>query len=1131
MSDNLPVTPGTGAVIAADEIGGALHQRIKVTLGVDGSNDGDVSSSNPMPVIDSASSSIGSAIPVSGTLMAGEDPSGNLRPFKVDASGNLLVDMATPSGLATAANQSTMISDLAAIETSVGSIDTKTPSLGQAIAAASVPVVLPLSQISALSPLSSVTVTQSTGSNLHVAVDSLPSLPTGSNAIGSVSVSNFPITQPVSGTVSVSGSVAVTGPLTDTQLRATAVPVSVSSLPLPSGAATETTLSALNTKIPSSLTVTSTRLLVDGSGVTQPVSVSALPLPTGASTSALQTTGNSSLSSIDGKTPALGQALAAASVPVVLTAAQLTTLTPLSSVSVSNFPASQAVTGTFFQATQPVSASSLPLPTGAATSAKQPALGTAGTASSDVITVQGIASMTALKVDGSAVTQPVSGTVAVSGSVAVTGPLTDTQLRATAVPVSGTFFQATQPVSAASLPLPTGAATETTLSALNTKIPASLTVTSTRLLVDGSGVTQPVSIASPVAVTGTFFQSTQPVSIASSVSVTGPLTDTQLRASAVPVSAASLPLPTGAATSALQTTGNSSLATIVTNTSGLAQGSTTSGQVGGLEMGAVTTAAPTYTTGQTSPLSLTTAGALRVDSSIADGYLASIATNTGANATDFTAIGTITALNGTVSITGQGTYTTTISITGTWSATLIAEAQAADNNWYQIPFYVINTSTPWSQGTTISSNGFFAVVGGGYLNIRIRASAYTSGTVNVAMDSSLAQQSTYSFQAGNWTSAVTQATASNLNAQVVGNVASGATDSGNPVKAGGVYNSTPPTLTNGQRGDLQLDANGNLCVTQLQMAGSGTITGTQNVAAMIHGHHSMGIEISGSWTGTLLFEGLVGSTWNPIDVFDVSTELIYSSTTANATVIVVSVGGLAQVRVRGATVSSGTATISTMMNNGNFSYPFYARAVGDPIGSYGIQVGGVDPTTNTYTFQHVNTLGAAGVYLESSNKAAYKATIIPVTPPATPTDIVTLYGSATKTIRITKVTLGSTQNTAGINDWYLIKRSAANTGGTSTTITPVPLDSLFPAATAVFRRYTANPTALGAAVGNLSIENILSPQINPGTSGTSYVPHTWDFTNNPLVLRGVSEGVAINFNGAALPAGLSVNLIITWTEE
>lgn len=77
-------------------------------------------------------------------------------------------------------------------------------------------------------------------------------------------------------------------------------------------------------------------------------------------------------------------------------------------------------------------------------------------------------------------TQPVSGAVSVSNMVAQ--GLTDAQLRATALPVSlatapttpvtGTFWQATQPVSAAALPLPTGAATETTLAALNTKMPA-----------------------------------------------------------------------------------------------------------------------------------------------------------------------------------------------------------------------------------------------------------------------------------------------------------------------------------------------------------------------------------------------------------------------------------------------------------------------------------------------------------------------------------------------------------------------------------------------------------------------------------------------------------------------------------
>lgn len=80
--------------------------------------------------------------------------------------------------------------------------------------------------------------------------------------------------------------------------------------------------------------------------------------------------------------------------------------------------------------------------------------------------------------------------------------------------------------------------------------------------VDGSAVTQPVS--------GTFWQATQPVSLATNTPdvtdrsarllghvtvdsapttpVTGPLTDAQLRATPVPVSAAALPLPTGAST-------------------------------------------------------------------------------------------------------------------------------------------------------------------------------------------------------------------------------------------------------------------------------------------------------------------------------------------------------------------------------------------------------------------------------------------------------------------------------------------------------------------------------------------------------------------------------------------------------
>lgn len=44
--------------------------------------------------------------------------------------------------------------------------------------------------------------------------------------------------------------------------------------------------------------------------------------------------------------------------------------------------------------------------------------------------------------------------------------------------------------------------------------------------------------------------------------------------------------------------------------------------------------------------------------------------------------------------------------------------------------------------------------------------------------------------------------------KVEGNVAGGAADSGNPVKVAGVYNSTLPTYTNGQRAELQLSSKG-----------------------------------------------------------------------------------------------------------------------------------------------------------------------------------------------------------------------------------------------------------------------------------------------------------------------------------
>jgi cell division protein FtsX len=50
MADNIGYTPGAGATIAADDIGGALYQRVKLAHGPDGSAT-DASDSAPLPAV------------------------------------------------------------------------------------------------------------------------------------------------------------------------------------------------------------------------------------------------------------------------------------------------------------------------------------------------------------------------------------------------------------------------------------------------------------------------------------------------------------------------------------------------------------------------------------------------------------------------------------------------------------------------------------------------------------------------------------------------------------------------------------------------------------------------------------------------------------------------------------------------------------------------------------------------------------------------------------------------------------------------------------------------------------------------------------------------------------------------
>jgi hypothetical protein len=145
-------------------------------------------------------------------------------------------------------------------------------------------------------------------------------------------------------------------------------------------------------------------------------------------------------------------------------------------------------------------------------------------------------------------------------------------------------------------------------------------------------------------------------------------------------------------------------------------------------------------------------------------------------------------------------------------------------------------------------------------------------------------------------------------------------------------------------------------------------------------------------------------------------------------------------------------------------------------------------------------------------------------------DAVCIYGAAGKIVRVKRIAISGTDSTAQTANVTLVKRSAANTGGTSTTPTVGALDSANAASSAVVRAYTAVPTP-GAAVATVRAQSLPLPA---SASASQYPPVIWNFgeTNSQdLILRGASEGACVNFPAAFTTAGPNLNVDVTWTEQ
>ena len=211
--------------------------------------------------------------------------------------------------------------------------------------------------------------------------------------------------------------------------------------------------------------VSNATLAVTQSGTFNITNISGtVSLPTGASTATLQTTGNTSLNSIDTKTPALSSGR----VPVESNLVQSLTDTQLRASAV------------------PVSFTRLASGTDSVTIVPSGTQTVSGTVTANIGTTNGLA-----------LDATVDGLLKPSSTLNAVGSITNTVVvkadslinQTNAFKVDGSAV--TQPISAASLPLPTGAATESTLAALSNKFDndfANINTNTTTTVKSGAGV-------------------------------------------------------------------------------------------------------------------------------------------------------------------------------------------------------------------------------------------------------------------------------------------------------------------------------------------------------------------------------------------------------------------------------------------------------------------------------------------------------------------------------------------------------------------------------------------------------------------------------------------------------------------
>lgn len=153
--------------------------------------------------------------------------------------------------------------------------------------------------------------------------------------------------------------------------------------------------------------------------------------------------------------------------------------------------------------------------------------------------------------------------------------------------------------------------------------------------------------------------------------------------------------------------------------------------------------------------------------------------------------------------------------------------------------------------------------------------------------------------------------------------------------------------------------------------------------------------------------------------------------------------------------------------------------------------------------------------------------------------VIKLTGSASKTVRVTRVAIGGVSTALSSSVFKLIRVSAIGAGGTGVNPTIAKLDTTAGAATAVATHYTTAANAADTtSEGALLHANVFTTTVTTPT--VAYVEQHVLFPEKAgsamggqcIVLRGTSEILAItNVAPANLGAGTVLNYSIEWRED